>query len=145
MIARISWPQSALNFFLNRIVECLTGINKLWNFAYCWLYCLKKIRQFNRKLTSKYKPHCCTVHFVESLQLLTNNCAYINSTLFLSVFMCNWRKFNSFVNNWSNIKIFYWNKKRTMDRKEELIRRDRRKPKKSKKDIRKKSNLTKTS
>ena len=26
------------------------------------------------------KPYCCTVHFVESLQLLTNNCTYINST-----------------------------------------------------------------
>ena len=27
-----------------------------------------------------YKPYCCTVHFVESLQLSTKNCTYINST-----------------------------------------------------------------
>jgi len=27
-----------------------------------------------------YKTYRCTVHFVESLQLLTNNCTYINST-----------------------------------------------------------------
>jgi len=26
-----------------------------------------------------YKPYCCTVHFVESLQLLTNNYTYKNS------------------------------------------------------------------
>jgi len=32
------------------------------------------------KLYPWYKPYFCTVHFVESLQLLTNNCTYINST-----------------------------------------------------------------
>ena len=28
----------------------------------------------------RHKPYCCTVHFVESLQLLTNNCNYMNAT-----------------------------------------------------------------
>ena len=26
-------------------------------------------------------PYCCTVHFVESLQLLTNKCTYIKSRI----------------------------------------------------------------
>ena len=30
--------------------------------------------------TTIHKPYCCTVHPVESLQLLTNSCTYINST-----------------------------------------------------------------
>jgi len=33
-----------------------------------------------QKIYGSFKPYCCTVHFVKSLQLLTNNCTYKNST-----------------------------------------------------------------